>query len=346
MGLLLIGSIIVTAAVWSNAGPVWGLITGFLLIGGAGWKLLAGLVGLAIRPFRPGWGEFVRAWELRVGDPRRGGWDVPDNEVVAMHRAYAEWRQDKKQTDEWAGAWLDRMLTGGRSKTEFSRHVPLYKDGKGATFELRYEHGEPKWSWSYDPGTPDNFNTMMMTEMALTRIEKELDLPLTFPHWDPDKPPEKPKPLTPEDKAQRLLELEERADDGDPHAKARLWELDGRAVTEPRQLTAGHIYCMGYDLGVYRRSFVGRRWEGYPDIDNEPEVKEWFEFELAESGMERLNHSRLAAVDLQPKTREDGEIDYSVVDPPAPQQEVRLVFDELREQHRDWERRRGPDRFF
>jgi hypothetical protein len=45
MGLLILIGLIVTVFVWSQFGWVWGLIAGFLLLGGAGWKFLFGLVG-------------------------------------------------------------------------------------------------------------------------------------------------------------------------------------------------------------------------------------------------------------------------------------------------------------
>lgn len=268
MVIILIISVAVTAYVWSNAGPVWGLVTGFLLIGGAGWKLLTGFFGLALRPFRPGWGEFVRAWENKIGDPRRSGWDVPDEEVLAMHQGYRAWRRHRKQTDESANDWLDRMAREGRPKPEFSRHVPLYPDGKGATFEFHRENGEPKWSWTYDPGTPDNFDTTMLAEMKLTTLQKELGLPLSFPHWDPDREAEKPKPPTEEEKARQYVDLVERADDGDTYAQASLWELDGTPITDPKNLKVGHVYYASFDLCIYRGTFVGRRYEGFPEIDD------------------------------------------------------------------------------
>jgi hypothetical protein len=344
--IVFIISLLITIFVWSHAGPVWGLLSGFLLIGGLGWKLAGRLVGLAVLPFRPGWIGFVNAWEQRIGDERRSGRDVPDAEVLSMRSAYRSWRVARKESGESAGDWLDRELGLGKWKPELVRHVPFYKDGKGATFELRREDGKPKWSWRYDSGTPDDFMTMMATDKAITTIEKELGLPLTFPHLDPDKPREKPVPETEEQKAEKLRDLERRADSGDAHAKSRLWELRGTPISDPSQLREGFIYYAGFDLGVYQGTFVGRRYEGYPDIDNEPEVREWFQFEMAESSQAAPNRYRIPAEDFLPETLESGEVRYTVIAPPVEQPMARTVFDQLRAEYQEWDRKRGPERHF
>ena len=107
MVFLFIISVVVTVAVWSRFGPVWGLVTGFLLIGGTGWKLLLVIPGLLMAPFRPGWAQFVKAWEKRLGDERRSGFDVPDAEVLTMREAYRAWRQNFEATRISAAGWLD-----------------------------------------------------------------------------------------------------------------------------------------------------------------------------------------------------------------------------------------------
>ena len=92
-GLMIIG-VVLTIVVWSNFGPVWGLVAAFFLMGGLGWKLLYGLVG-AVLPGRKEKTEFVDAWEARAGKMEFG--------QPATHPPpglYQAWQRDRKTSGE------------------------------------------------------------------------------------------------------------------------------------------------------------------------------------------------------------------------------------------------------
>ena len=97
-------SIFVTVTVWSHFGPVWGLITGVLLIGGSGWKLLLVIPGLlANRGSGGARKEFIDAWEKRGGEIRVG-----HGETYPPAHLYPTWQTEREQTGESAADWLDR----------------------------------------------------------------------------------------------------------------------------------------------------------------------------------------------------------------------------------------------
>lgn len=342
MRFMMVIGLMATIVVWSNYGPGWGLLTGFLMMGGLGWKLLAAAAGGAVGIARPDTKEFTAAWEERAGRMEFG---VP--QTYPPPGMYQAWRRDRRHTGESAGVWLDRVLQqAAEAATEptLVRHVDLYPDGKGATFELRVVGGEPKWRWSYDSGTPDNFNTTVMTEVAITNMEKELGLPLTFPHLDPDREPEEEERETEEEREQRLADLRRRASGGDVHAKFRLWRDTGKPVTDPSELVEGNIYCL-YDLAVYGGTFVGRRWQGFPDLDDEPEIAEWFTFEAAQTDSKNVGKagSRYKREDFPSPRDQEGY--FTAVVPQTSQEELRQAFDRMREEHLEWERNRPPERF-
>src|SRR5437870_4076648 len=94
---LLVGIVwlVIVVNVWSKYGVLWGLLA--LLLVPFLLSLVLGLGGRGVLALtKPGWSSFVAAWERRIGDRGRGGWDIPDNEVLAMHAAYAEWRRERK----------------------------------------------------------------------------------------------------------------------------------------------------------------------------------------------------------------------------------------------------------
>jgi hypothetical protein len=209
----------------------------------------------------------------------------------------------------------------------FQRHVALDGNGLGATFKrVTDSQGKAQWTWSYDSGLRDDFHTMMATERAITLLEKELGLPLTWPMYDPDAPKPKRVEPTPDE---RRVKLRERLakDPNDVNAQSQLWTLDGSPIS-PDDLIVGHIYSISFDLGIFLRSFVGLQWEGYPEFADDPgEHDEWFEFEGAESeggGGARINRA-----------------DWFVRQIPADQEEARPVFDELRARHLLWKAQRG-----
>jgi len=71
MPFLMILGLVLTIVVWVNFGWVWGLVAGFFLVGGVGWKLLFGLVAL-VSPNRKQKTEFVDAWEALAGEMQFG----------------------------------------------------------------------------------------------------------------------------------------------------------------------------------------------------------------------------------------------------------------------------------
>ncbi len=242
-----------------------------------------------------------------------------------------------------------REVLEGEAEPSLVRHVELHSDGKGATFELRIVDGSPKWSWSYDPGIPDDLNTTMATEAAIAEMERERGLPLTFPYLDPDREredEEEEEPETEEEREQRLADLLRGAAEGQPSALRALWYETGTPVTNPDELVEGTIYCVPCDLAIYRGSFIGRKFEGTPSLDHEPGVDEWFTFESAQRtapwdiGKDGTRTKREDFPSPQPL---DGEA--TAVLPPAPQEDVRTAFDELRADHLEWERNRPPQRY-
>ena len=76
-------------------------------------------------------------------------------------------------------------------KPYFERHVVLFEGGPyaglGALLQIQYlrEDGSPQWRWMYDPGIPQDgilgANVSIDVEVAITKIEKELGLPFSWP---------------------------------------------------------------------------------------------------------------------------------------------------------------------
>lgn len=217
-------------------------------------------------------------------------------------------------------------LFGRKDVVIFERHVAFTPDGRGATFRRILDRkGIERWSWTYDLGVPDNLQRMIATEMAVTLLEKELRLPLTWPMWDPDAPQET---YTEPSDDERRASAEEalRSDPANLHAITRLWDLDG-VVVQPEELVVGDVYSFGYDIGIYRRSFVGHMLDGYPEFADDPgDYDEWFAFESSQS----------TDGDGSRFSRED----WTVKRISAPQVEAMRVFTGLREQHLARSRRR------
>jgi hypothetical protein len=103
MGFLLLVGLVITIIVWTQVSWVWGLVTGFLLVGGLGWQMLASGAGLIARRRNPGVDEFTRAWEEKAGEMRFGqpGTYPPPG-------AYQAWREAHEREGISAGDWLDR----------------------------------------------------------------------------------------------------------------------------------------------------------------------------------------------------------------------------------------------
>lgn len=106
MRLMMLVGLVVTVAVWSRFGAVWGLLTGFLLMGGLGWKLLLAIPGGLMRLFSRGASqEFINAWEARAGEMEFG---LPS--TYPPPGLYQAWRADSKLSGISAGEWLDRLV--------------------------------------------------------------------------------------------------------------------------------------------------------------------------------------------------------------------------------------------
>ncbi len=157
MKLLILIGFFATVYVWSAYGAGWGLLTAFLLMGGLGWSLLGALL-LAL-------GSSIRAlsirgafWVRTDGSPSRLG---KERDTSSEHDIVA-----------------DPALV---------RHIALFRDGRGVTLSLFVEEeSEPhRWSWVFDDGLSgyDPW-TAELAEIAMTKIEKELNLPLSWPYRD------------------------------------------------------------------------------------------------------------------------------------------------------------------
>ena len=103
MCFLMVIGLVITAVVWSNFGPVAGIVAGFLLIGGSGWKLIG---GLAVSAASPGSNEFISAWEARNGEMRKG-----EPTTYPPPGYYQAWRKANQTNGETASDWLKRMAT-------------------------------------------------------------------------------------------------------------------------------------------------------------------------------------------------------------------------------------------
>lgn len=225
------------------------------------------------------------------------------------------------------------------SRPTFVKHVEMYPGGLGATFYLSHPTTESHlWHWSYDPGTPDDFNTLIETNRAITDMEKELNLPLTHPNLDPDRLPPSVPEVTREQKVAEHEELEVAAADGDVHARVRLWEETGAPVVDPSDLHEGEIYHLGYDLGIYRGVFEGRRWDGFPEFAAEADnvLGRWCTFEAAQETDIGMAGIRIGADKFQ----------ESVLKLNAEQGDARATFDVLRREYQEWESQRPPASFF
>jgi hypothetical protein len=206
----------------------------------------------------------------------------------------------------------------------FQRHVAFWESSLGATFRLVLDSsGRPQWTWSYDPGLPDRWPTFVATNLAITELEKELGLPLTFPSRDHTAPPE----MT-DDERRSTLSARLANDPDDLDAKTQLWTMDGE-VADPEALVIGKIYSTGIDLGIFSHVFVGVQWQGYPEFaDNPGEYGEWFAFSGAQHGGSRINRDR-----------------WDVRELPVDQVEARLVFDELHARYLRRDAQRGTPKY-
>ncbi|MDQ0373909.1 hypothetical protein [Cellulomonas humilata] len=124
------------------------------------------------------------------------------------------------------------------------------------------------------------------TILAIPRRRRDV-LAFRHPQFVAPLPPE-PRPALPEDPERKKREHEEwvrhrAATNNDAHAWPQVWFMDGEPVRDPSTLVEGEVYALGYDMGIYRGVFHGRRFEGWRGIDDEPEVRDWYAFETSGS---------------------------------------------------------------
>jgi hypothetical protein len=113
------------------------------------------------RPFKEG------------GDP---WWSVkPDDGSSFEDQTFSAW---VKTTTESLNAEVKVNRPPIRSDLPFAKHLPNL-----ATFYLDKRQGAAhKWSWVMEPGVDGNtLQVQMECEQAMTRVEEELSLPLTWP---------------------------------------------------------------------------------------------------------------------------------------------------------------------
>jgi hypothetical protein len=161
MKLLMIIGFFATVYVWSTYGAGWGLLTAFLLMGGLGWSLFGALL-IAL-------GSSIKALIIR------GAFWVQTDD---SHSRRGEERDKSSEHDIVADPTL-------------VRHMALFRDGRGVTLSLFVEEGSElhRWSWVFDDGLSGyDPRTAELAEIAMTKIEKELDLPLSWPHRDFERP--------------------------------------------------------------------------------------------------------------------------------------------------------------
>ena len=221
------------------------------------------------------------------------------------------------------------IFSRNRESVLFRRHVPLANNGTGAFFKLvKKSDGSTTWTWDFDSGLIDNIHTYLSVYEAITKLEIELDLPLTWPHLHPDAKQEfaLEQPTREAEQAQRDKHIAENPDWSSRYDRAaliRVWAAGGSEVL-PTHLIVGAHYWVGFDIGIYKRKFDGHQWDGYPEFADDPgEFDTWFVFENSESEANgegvRINSS-----------------DWSVKTLAAPDEDIKKMFQTLRENYTPW----------
>lgn len=189
MGALILGAIGLAMGVWvwQNVHPVLGVVVGFLFVGGAGWNLVGALLSLlrpsARRAYGPEGREFIREWERRFGEIRRGS---PRSQPPP--RAFQTWLRESKHSGVSASEWIDRQLGLPPRDADHIVHVPLAEDGLGATFAITLKESDRHdVKWWYDEGVEERWEShplmlSMLVEARLCDVEDSLGLPYTFEH--------------------------------------------------------------------------------------------------------------------------------------------------------------------
>lgn len=186
--MLILGVLGLVMAVWTwnSVHPVLGLIVGFLFVGGAGWRivggLLGGLFGAATPTGRSAYGpegrRFIVAWEERFGEMRPGAGNAPPP------GAFKTWLAENDRTGVGPGGWIDERMG---TRPQHVRHFPLEDDGRGVTFYITEKPGRGhEVFWDFDEGLSDEWRSELFLDMLVKRrlsaFEEDLGLPLTFPY--------------------------------------------------------------------------------------------------------------------------------------------------------------------
>lgn len=180
------------------------------------------------------------------------------------------------------------IFNRNRESVIFRRHMSLSSDGKGALFSLvRKSDGSTNWLWEYDSGLANNLNTFMSVHEAITKLEMELGMPLTWPDLHPNakKKFAEAQPAREAEQAQIDKEIAKNPDWDSSYGRAaliRVWASKGKEV-KPSELVVGNYYHVGFDIGIYKRKFDGNQWDGYPEFADDPgEFDTWYVFENAD----------------------------------------------------------------
>jgi len=221
------------------------------------------------------------------------------------------------------------IFSRNRESVLFRRHMPLAPDGKGAFFKLvQKSDGSTTWTWDYDSGLVDNLNTFITIHEAITKLEMELGLPLTWPDMHPDSKKKfaDERPKREAEQAAKDREIAKYPDWDLSHHRAalvRVW-AEGGSEVPPEVLIEGKYYYVGFDIGIYRRKFEGHQWEGYPEFADDPgDFDTWYVFENAEGQVNgegvRLNFA-----------------DWGVKSLDATDDEIQRMFKVLRDNYTPW----------
>jgi hypothetical protein len=94
-----------------------------------------------------GWFAFVNAWEKRLGDTRRKGREIADDEVLVISGAFEEWRAAAKSSHISATDWLEQHA----SKYEaLGYHRPPQQDEtvilSGWDYSVRSFDDQGRWA--------------------------------------------------------------------------------------------------------------------------------------------------------------------------------------------------------
>ena len=207
--------------------------------------------------------------------------------------------------------------------------MPLSPDGKGAFFKLvQKSDGSTTWMWDYDSGLVDNINTWMNVHEAITKLEMELGLPLTWPDLHPDakKKSASEQPTREAEQALKDKEIAKNPDWSSRYDRAalvRVWAAGGSEVP-PSELIVGEYYYVGFDIGIYKRKFDGFQWDGYPEFADDPgEFATWYVFENAEG------EGNGEGVRVNPS-------DWGIKKLAASDEDIRNMFQILRENYTPW----------